>query len=127
MYCFPTYLLIPPKAGSSLRLVLERHSTPDQAPSYTRSPYEEITNHIWADTSGTSDDDLSRKRAWRIMPAYVDALRQRAKRFEGSHNFHNFTAGAQFQDRSSYRYMKSIEVRRIYGGWTLFVDNMLDF
>ncbi len=37
-----------------------------------------------------------------------------ASKYEGSHNFHNFTVSRDSKDRSNNRYMKSIEVRHSY-------------
>jgi tRNA pseudouridine38-40 synthase len=56
------------------------------------------------------EDDLVRKRQWRVGPEQVELLRAAANRFEGTHNFHNFTVGRDFKDRSNQRHMKSIEV-----------------
>ena len=55
-------------------------------------------------------DELQRKRAWRIGAAELDALRTAVKRFQGTHNFHNFTVDKEFRDRSNQRHMKSIQV-----------------
>jgi tRNA pseudouridine38-40 synthase len=65
---------------------------------------------FWESVDGTPEDDLARKRRWRIAASGVDSLREAAKKFEGTHNFHNFTLGREFRDRSNNRYMKSIEV-----------------
>jgi tRNA pseudouridine38-40 synthase len=62
------------------------------------------------DALGSSEDDLARKRRWRITAEQVELLRDIAKRFEGTHNFHNFTVGRDFRDRSNQRHMKTIEV-----------------
>jgi tRNA pseudouridine38-40 synthase len=51
-----------------------------------------------------------RKRAWRVGAEQVVTLRQLAENYEGTHNFHNFTIGRDFKDRSNMRYMKKIEV-----------------
>jgi tRNA pseudouridine38-40 synthase len=56
------------------------------------------------------EDDLRRKRLWRLSPNQVEILRETAKKFEGTHNFHNFTLGRDFSDRSNQRHMKKIEV-----------------
>ena len=40
----------------------------------------------------------------------LDALRATVKRFEGTHNFHNFTVDKDYRDRSNQRHMKSIQV-----------------
>lgn len=40
----------------------------------------------------------------------MDSLRTIAQKYNGTHNFHNFTVGRDFSDRSTIRFMKSIEV-----------------
>lgn len=53
---------------------------------------------------------MIRKKKWRANPDIVNALREAAKKFEGTHNFHNFTVGRDYKERSCNRYMKKIEV-----------------
>lgn len=47
----------------------------------------------------------------------MDVLRQLATKYEGTHNFHNFTVGREVKDRSNMRYMKRVEVANpvVYG------------
>ncbi len=40
----------------------------------------------------------------------MDSLRTIAQKYNGTHNFHNFTVGRDFSDRSTIRFMKNIEV-----------------
>lgn len=58
----------------------------------------------------TKEEDLARKRAWRASPEHVEGLRSLVYKYLGTHNFHNFTVGRDFNDRSNFRYMKKIEV-----------------
>lgn len=95
-YFFPTYLMIPPKPGTGLHRVL-------QLPSQLHSFWE-------GDISDSFQDDLLRKRCWRIGQEQVQKLRALAKGYEGTHNFHNFTVGREFKERSNHRFMKQIEV-----------------
>ena len=60
--------------------------------------------------TSTREDDLRRKRQWRIDSDQIALIRESAKRFEGTHNFHNFTTGRDFSDKSNQRHMKKIEV-----------------
>ena len=55
-------------------------------------------------------EELQRKRAWRTGVAELCALRAAVTRFEGTHNFHNFTVDKDFRDRSNQRHMKNIQV-----------------
>lgn len=93
--------MIPPKPGSGLYNMLKAQGA------------EPASHSFWenADAAATPQDDLKRKRAYRITPEQLAALRETAKKFEGSHNFHNFTVGRDFRDRSCQRFLKSIEVR----------------
>lgn len=95
-YFFPTYLMIPPKPGTGLHRVL-------QLPSQPHSFWEGAI-------SDSFQDDLRRKRCWRTGQEQVQKLRELAKGYEGTHNFHNFTVGREFKERSNHRFMKQIEV-----------------
>ena len=92
--------MIPPKPGSGLHNTLKAQGA------------EPAPHPFWenADPAATPQDDLKRKRAYRITPEQLAALRETAKKFEGSHNFHNFTVGRDFRDRSCQPFLKSIEV-----------------
>lgn len=49
-----------------------------------------------------------------MTPDSLELLRATANRYLGSHNFHNFTIGREFRDRSSNRHMKEISVSAIH-------------
>ncbi|KAF8906213.1 pseudouridine synthase [Gymnopilus junonius] len=104
-YFFPTYLLIPPKPGSGFHRVWSEQAgniADDKLP---------LSYEFWnGQDSGTKEEDLARKRAWRVSPGQIQTLRTLAARYEGTHNFHNFTVGREFADRSNNRYMKKIEI-----------------
>ncbi|KAI0640792.1 tRNA pseudouridine synthase [Trametes meyenii] len=106
-YFFPSYLMIPPKPGSGLHSTLRAQGADCAPHSFWEGP----------DSSTTPQDDLKRKRAYRISPDQLSALRDAANKFEGSHNFHNFTVGRDFRDRSCQRFLKSIEISdpAVYG------------
>jgi tRNA pseudouridine38-40 synthase len=59
----------------------------------------------------TKEDDMRRKRRWRVGEEDMSRLRETVKKFEATHNFHNFTVGREFGDRSNQRHMKKIEVQ----------------
>jgi len=102
-------LLIPPKPGGNLHKILHQQASSD-APA---SSFPNYSHSFWPDPEeipSTREDDLRRKRQWRIGLDLVTFLRETAKKFEGTHNFHNFTVGRDFGDRSSQRHMKKIEV-----------------
>ncbi|KAF8967630.1 pseudouridine synthase [Flammula alnicola] len=106
-YFFPTYLLIPPKPGSGLYRVWEEHAAkyPDAVSNSS------VSYAFWGnEESTTKEEDLASKRSWRIGQEQLQNLRTLAERYEGTHNFHNFTVGRDFKDRSNNRFMKKIEI-----------------
>jgi tRNA pseudouridine38-40 synthase len=115
-YFFPTYLLIPPKPGTAFQYAYEQ---------YTRSmqgvePLDSSVHPFWSagnSRSSSTTDDLVRKRSWRISTEQVEVIRQAAKKFEGTHNFHNFTVGREFGERSNQRHMWKLEVGLRARGW----------
>ncbi|KAI5123520.1 hypothetical protein M0805_006680 [Coniferiporia weirii] len=107
-YFFPAYLLIPPKPSSGLyRTFLQQSTSSDSAsaPDEPRHPFWEDAN-----LEAKREDEIARKKRWRVGTPQIEALRTAAKRFEGTHNFHNFTVGRDPKDRSCMRHMKKIEV-----------------
>ncbi|KAF9240711.1 pseudouridine synthase [Melanogaster broomeanus] len=113
-YFFPSYLLIPPKPTSAFARAQQAGAAPDSSSSDTpRHPFWESPG---ADTSST-EEDFARKRHWRASPADIDRLRATVKKFEGTHNFHNFTVGRDFTDRANQRSMIKIQVAEpaVYG------------
>ena len=118
-YFFPSYLMIPPKPGSGLANTLKAQGTECPAHPF----WEGVDNEQQA----TPQDDLRRKRAYRIAPEQLASLREAANKFEGSHNFHNFTVGRDFRDRSCQRFLKSIEVGRdVQRGGIASLTHILD-
>ncbi|KAL1747583.1 pseudouridine synthase [Schizophyllum fasciatum] len=102
-YFLPTYMLIPPKPGSGNYTNLQKFCE--------GAPVPALAHPFWEGQEDTDPAaDLARKRAWRLPADTLAALRTTAARFEGTHNFHNFTVGRTFQDRSCMRYMKRIEI-----------------
>jgi len=65
----------------------------------------------------TNEEEMERKRQWRVSPEEMERLRSYVLKFEGTHNFHNYTVGKEYKDRSNNRYMMKIEVRdpAVYG------------
>jgi len=110
-YYFPSYLLLPPKPGSGLDRVLTEHNA--SLSLDLGNPAEDSNPaSFWKDAENLPhDEELARKRAWRVPSILVEKLRQIARAYEGTHNFHNFTVGRDFNDRTNQRYMKKIEVR----------------
>ncbi|KAH9479442.1 tRNA pseudouridine synthase 1 [Psilocybe cubensis] len=118
-YYFPSYLLIPPKPGSGMHRVFSGSAAPSTVPSDEASvekfaPIPGISYEFWKDqldgAMSTKEEDMARKRAWRVGPEQMETLRSIVTKYLGTHNFHNFTVGRDFGDRSCKRYMKKIEV-----------------
>lgn len=119
-YFFPSYLLIPPKPNSAFvhSAVASRGS-----PGDIDIPQHPVWDFLGADSS-SPEEDLARKRQWRVNAKDVDKLRATAKKFEGTHNFHNFTVGRDFADRSNQRNMIKIQVR-IFPVLQLSLDSII--
>ncbi|KAI0031441.1 pseudouridylate synthase [Vararia minispora EC-137] len=103
-YFFPSYCLIPPKPGSGLYNSM-RSSDPSASPAAG-------IHTFWKDAGDneSKEDELARKRRWRIGVDDLARLRETARKYEATHNFHNFTIGREFADRSNQRVMKTIGV-----------------
>ncbi|KAG1739992.1 pseudouridine synthase [Suillus lakei] len=96
-YFFPSYLLIPPKPGSGFQRAYEQHAQSMQGVV----PLDASAHPFWSapeSHSSSSMDDLVRERSWSISAD------------QGRSNFHNFTVGREFGDRSNQRHMWKIEV-----------------
>jgi hypothetical protein len=101
-------LLIPPKPGSGLHRTLGEY-----AASIVSGVDENVlkVHPFWTKSDfPTKEVELAAKRAWRVGPTQMEELRAMARKFEGTHNFHNFTVARDFSDRSNKRHMKKIEV-----------------
>lgn len=118
-YFFPSYLLIPPKPGSGLHKTLSAQAS---SPSTSPTPTSLSAHLFWSEQPSDEgkpsikdekEQDLKRKRAWRVGADMMEKLRETAKKYEATHNFHNFTVGREFGDRSTQRHMKKIEVCRL--------------
>jgi tRNA pseudouridine38-40 synthase len=74
---------------------------------------------FWQDLPefATKEEELAKKRAWRVDAEPLQRLRMAAQKYEATHNFHNFTVGREFKDRSNFRFMKTITVEDpvVYG------------
>ena len=114
-YFFPSYLLIPPKPGSNFARSFATQSSTnasssssDALPDFSQHPF---WSSVPSSETTTREEDMLRKKAWRVDKETLEKLREAAKKFEGTHNFYNFTVGRDFRDRSCQRFMKKIEVR----------------
>ena len=103
----------------SLAVACTKHSVARQcrhrltsSSSTNAGAFTDNIHSFWAKSppESSKEDDLQRKRRWGAEPETIQRLREAAKKFEGTRNFHNFTVGREFSDRSTQRHMKKIEV-----------------
>jgi tRNA pseudouridine38-40 synthase len=120
-YFFPTYLLIPPKPDSGIHRALTDQLARDPDAPSPPTPTCDFWEH---GNNGSPEEDLVRKRSWRVGPEQVQSLRKIVEKFEGTHNFHNFTAGREASDPSCRRHMKEIQVSQ-YGLYYFFLKIIL--
>ncbi|KAJ1576775.1 hypothetical protein NDA11_007119 [Ustilago hordei] len=118
-YLLPTYVFIPPKPGSSMHDMLVRMQKEQLAKLETSDPQasttslDPIVNHAFWAQHGTSHDfstDISAKKGYRLPASHLARIRSIFARYLGSHNFHNFTVGKEFRDRSCQRFMKELSI-----------------
>lgn len=114
-YLLPTYVFIPPKPGSSMHDMLKRMREEELAkdPSNPSSTLDAVLNHPFWESHGTSHDfstDVAAKKQYRLPADALERIRGIFKKYLGSHNFHNFTVGKEFRDRSCNRFMKSLTI-----------------
>jgi len=110
-------MLIPPKPGSGFQRALSEYaaSLPSDTEASSSSSTPPQIHDFWVGHEEDSkDEDLARKRVWRVGSEQVQRLRDIVKRYEATHNFHNFTVGREYTDRSNNRYMKKIEVGTVH-------------
>ncbi|KAJ1036284.1 hypothetical protein NDA18_000149 [Ustilago nuda] len=118
-YLLPTYVFIPPKPGSSMHDMLVRMQKEQLAklessdPQASTTSLHAIVNHAFWAQHGTSHDfstDISAKKGYRLPASLLARIRSIFARYLGSHNFHNFTVGKEFRDRSCQRFMKELSI-----------------
>ncbi|TKY88061.1 hypothetical protein EX895_003157 [Sporisorium graminicola] len=111
-YLLPTYVFVPPKPGSTMHAMLVKMRDEEIAKTGS-STLDEVVAHPFWEAQGTSHDfstDMLAKKAFRLPAASLARIRSIFKRYHGSHNFHNFTVGKEFRDRSCQRFMKQLTI-----------------
>ncbi|TXT13262.1 hypothetical protein VHUM_00629 [Vanrija humicola] len=121
-YLLPTYCLLPPAKTDALAGVLDASSPGwrdvvaagaefvDAAPA--PEPAEE-----GGELDPRQRGEFERRRGYRVDAGTVERFRALIAEYKGTHNFHNYTVGRPFNDRSVKRFMISLEVRdpAVYG------------
>ena len=127
-YLLPTYVFLPPKPWSAMWKMLRRLNLGDTEPLPTTEdgspvmPWDdpvkavrdsELLNHPFWRAHGTAGDfsqDMQAKRKWRMDRATLERVRDVFAQYTGPHNFHNYTVGKEFRDRSAHRVMKKLTI-----------------
>lgn len=125
-YLLPTYVFLPPKPLSAMWKMLRRLNTGEEnVPIKDEKPVlpwddalpavrdNTLLNHPFWRAQGVEADfatDMIAKRQWRMDAATLDRVRRAFHEYTGSHNFHNFTVGKEFRDRSAHRVMKKLTI-----------------
>ena len=124
-YLLPTYVFLPPKPFSAMWRMLRRLNTgqeeaPRQEDGTPVAPWDDadvresrLLNHAFWRSHGTGGDfatDMRAKRQWRMDRETLERVRRVFAEYTGSHNFHNYTVGKEFRDRSAHRVMKKLTI-----------------
>jgi len=64
----------------------------------------------WVNIPVATPEEMVEKRKYRIPADTLHVVRQGFKEYEGTHNFHNYTSGRTYHDRSCDRYIVKFEV-----------------
>ncbi|CAO3640060.1 unnamed protein product [Cunninghamella blakesleeana] len=57
-----------------------------------------------------TDDEIKEREAYRVSPEQLNLFREALEKYEGTHNFHNYTIGRGANDKSNNRYIMKINV-----------------
>ncbi|CAG8530265.1 8937_t:CDS:10 [Paraglomus brasilianum] len=64
----------------------------------------------WVNIPVATPEEMVEKRTYRIPADTLYVVRQGFREYEGTHNFHNFTSGRTYHERSCDRYIVKFEV-----------------
>ncbi|EGF99282.1 uncharacterized protein MELLADRAFT_45767 [Melampsora larici-populina 98AG31] len=126
-YSLPTYLFLPPKPGTALYKRLDSIETGPSGKKWSEDYDPEELEALWwkdyepeleiastTNPSGTLSNFKSsvihKKSSYRISLPMLQRLKQSVQKFKGTHNFHNFTVGKEFKDRSAIRIIREMTV-----------------
>ncbi|WVW85112.1 tRNA pseudouridine(38-40) synthase [Kwoniella bestiolae CBS 10118] len=125
-YLLPSYCLLPPGRDDPLGKRLDRSSPGwrdllgkeavdfiDAAPKFEPETEEDGGKVINPKNRG----EFERRRGWRVDNKTLERFRELIAQYKGTHNFHNFTVGKPFNDRTVKRFMIKLEVKdpKVYG------------
>lgn len=67
-------------------------------------------NPVFKYATRSSPEVIQERHAYRATPQQLETFTTALKEFEGTHNFHNYTNGKSFHEKSAHRYIMSIDV-----------------
>ena len=87
-------------------------ATTDAATSASTALYDSLGNITPAGSlvKRIKSLETQRRRQYAVSPSRLELFRDAMRRYEGLHNFHNFTLGKSFKDPSARRFMKHTTV-----------------
>ncbi|CAH7674860.1 pseudouridine synthase [Phakopsora pachyrhizi] len=121
-YSLPTYLFLPPKPGSSMYERLNLISIPGSDKKWSEW-YEKGEKEAswWIEHPEPIQDEndeklnsrfkislMNRKSNYRISSPMLNRIKDCLTQFKGTHNFHNFTVGKEFNERNSIRIIRDV-------------------
>ncbi|UZJ53209.1 hypothetical protein CBS101457_002529 [Exobasidium rhododendri] len=121
-YLLPTYVFLPPKPGSQMYMMMqkwkdemkeeEEGETGAHGDEYRPTLHYLLNHPFWRAQKPNSSfaDDTTAKKNWRISAKQLDRVREMFAKYEGTHNFHNFTLGKLFRERSAHRHMINLNI-----------------
>ncbi|KAH9810185.1 pseudouridine synthase [Melampsora americana] len=125
-YSLPTYLFLPPKPGTALYKRLDSIEMNQEGKKWSESYDEDESEALWwkkndseleldsepnsTTLSNFKSSVIHKKSSYRISTSMLQRLKQSVQKFKGTHNFHNFTVGKEFKDRSAIRIIREMTV-----------------
>lgn len=119
-YLLPTYVFLPPKPGSYMYETMQKwegskgssQEEEDINEEYQPTIQYMLHHPFWLKqgVDKTFAEDTAAKKEWRIPEKQLQRVREVFAHYEGSHNFHNFTVGKPFRDRSAHRHMIKLDI-----------------
>ncbi|OCF37335.1 tRNA pseudouridine(38-40) synthase [Kwoniella heveanensis BCC8398] len=127
-YLLPSYCLLPPGREDPLGKRLDASSPGwrdllgkeavdfvDAAPAFV--PEEGAEGEEEGKLNPKNRGEFERRRGWRLDAKTLERFRALIAEYKGTHNFHNYTVGKPFNDRTVKRFMIKLEVKdpQVYG------------
>lgn len=121
-YLLPTYVFLPPKPGSHMHSMMKRwkddmKEEEEGEKSASGDEYRPTLAYLLDHPFWRAQDkdqnfhlDTAAKKQWRLSSKQLERIRQIFSKYEGSHNFHNYTLGKMFRERSAQRNMLKLTI-----------------